>query len=355
MSAKVRGLKRVWPVVRRAVRSFPEQPQDPANEPERLANPAGAEPTLATRVATQSTNPPEEAKRAIRLKEFPKSTEITYTPPEWYLASCNASLVKQPYKLATDENGFILPEPVSKPGSPAVIFLGDSVVENKYAHPETRVCSRLQDILGNEEGVHVAVLNAGYSGATVLHSFNTFMNKIIPLRPAAVVLMTGICDAYVSVVKDSFWCRDCWMEPIIDLGQTKPDRDPDQRSDRSFDDQRRLMTMFAVAGRIFDVSVWYATVPHRQVFEGEWVRKVFKSRDDFNHAASAREAVNDVTRRVAIEEGVPLFDVEADLAHRTDIFYDMFHLNADGGDAVARSLIKCGFVDKLRLVGVGAV
>jgi hypothetical protein len=32
--------------------------------------------------------------------------------------------------------------------------------------------------------------------------------------------------------------------------------------------------------RTFDVSVWYATVPHRQVFEGEWVRKVFKSRDD---------------------------------------------------------------------------
>src|SRR5205823_6898550 len=134
------------------------------------------EPTLAMRrdVLTQSTNgASKEARRAIRLKEFPKSAELSHTPPDWYLAVSTPSLVKQPYKIATDENGFILPEPVSKPGCPAVIFLGDSVVESMYAHPQTRFCSRLQDILGKEEGTYVALLNAGYSGATVLHSFNT--------------------------------------------------------------------------------------------------------------------------------------------------------------------------------------
>ena len=80
---------------------------------------------------------------------------------------------------------------------------------------------------------------------------------------------------------------------------------------------------------------------------------MFKSRADFDYVVTPRQRVNDVTRRVAIKEGVPLFDIEADLVHRTDIFYDMFHLNAIGGEAVARSLIKGGFIDQLELVGVG--
>jgi hypothetical protein len=45
---------------------------------------------------------------------------------------------------------------------------------------------------------------------------------------------------------------------------------------------------------------------------------------------------------------VPLFDLELRLADRTDIFYDMFHLNAVGGEAVARSLIACGFAARLQ-------
>lgn len=35
-----------------------------------------------------------------------------------------------------------------------------------------------------------------------------------------------------------------------------------------------------------------------------------------------------------------------------DIFFDMFPLNAIGGKVVARSVIKCGLVERLRLVGV---
>jgi lysophospholipase L1-like esterase len=242
---------------------------------------------------------------------------------------------------------------VSKPNCPTVIFLGDSVIEGMFARPETRICSRLQDILGNEEDVHVAVLNAGYSGATVLHSFNTFTNKIIPIRPAAVVLMTGMVDVDVALLKASFWSRDCWIEPIVDLNEKNQWRDPDRRTARSFDDQWRLITMFAGASRTFDVPVWFATAPHRQVFEGEYVAKTSKSRADFDRDVSQYKAVNDVMRRVAMKEGVPLFDLESDLAHRTEMFYDMFHLNAVGGEAAARSLIKCGFIERLRSVGVG--
>jgi hypothetical protein len=45
---------------------------------------------------------------------------------------------------------------------------------------------------------------------------------------------------------------------------------------------------------------------------------------------------------------VPLFDLERNLADRTDIFFDMFHLNTVGGELAARSLIKCGFAERLK-------
>ena len=286
--------------------------------------------------------------RMIRLKEFPQSTEIVNTPPDWYVAARDPSLVQQPYKIKTDENGFVLPEPASKLSCPTVILLGDSVVEGMFARPEDRICSRLQDILAREEGINVAVLNGGYSGATVLHSFNTFMNKIIPLRPAAVVLMTGMVDYDVALIEASFWSRDCWIAPIIDVGKENQWRDANRRSEPSFEDQLRLMAMFSTASRVFEVPVWYATLPHRQVFEGAYVEKTFNTRANFDREVKLRRGANNTTRRAALRDNVPLFDLELRLADRTDIFYDMFHLNAVGGEAVARSLIACGFAARLR-------
>jgi hypothetical protein len=288
--------------------------------------------------------------RAIRLKEFPKSTEIVNTPPDWYVAARDSSLLQQPYKINTDENGFILPDPRSRPNCPSVIFIGDSVLEGMFSLPEDRICSRLQQILSKEENIDVAILNGGYSGATILHSFNTFLNKIIPLRPTAVVLMTGMVDYDVSLFKASFWSKDCWIEPIIEIGKDNTWRDPDKTSEPSFENQSRVMAMFSAASRIFEVPVWYATLPHRQVFSGEYVNKAFKDRGEFDRLMRLHRGVNEVTRRAAFRDMVPLFDLEMDLADRTDIFYDIFHLNPAGGEAAARSLIKCGIVEGLQAI-----
>ena len=89
-------------------------------------------------------------------------------------------------------------------------------------------------------------------------------------------------------------------------------------------------------------------MPHRQVFEGEYVQKAFKDRNDFDRQVHVRKQMNESTRRAAIESGSQLFDLEADLGNRLDLFYDMFHLNACGGEAVARAFIKLGLAEKLK-------
>lgn len=288
--------------------------------------------------------------RAIRLKEFPRSVEIINTPPEWYVEARDSSLIRQDYKIQTDENGFIKSDPDNNLDAPRLVFLGDSAIEGMYVIPEARMCSKLQSILKKEYGVEVRVLNGGYSGATALHSFNTFINKVIPLRPAAVILMTGMIDASVALKQASFWSQDCWIEPIIDLRRVNTWRDNNERNSPSFDDQIKLLMIFSAASRIFETPLWLATVPHRQLYHGEYVAKAFKGHAEFAREVDQRRAVNDVTRRTAIKQQLPFFDLELDLVERTDIFYDMFHLNSIGGEVVARSLIKLGFVGQIATV-----
>ena len=60
------------------------------------------------------------------------------------------------------------------------------------------------------------------------------MNKIIPLRPAVVVLMTGTVDFDVALFQASFWSNDCWIEPIFEIGQNNQLRDPNKRLEPLF-------------------------------------------------------------------------------------------------------------------------
>jgi hypothetical protein len=106
--------------------------------------------------------------------------------------------------------------------------------------------------------------------------------------------------------------------------------------------------MFSAASRIFEIPVWLATLPHRQVFAGAYVERAFSTLTAFDNEVRLRLGVNDIPRRAAFRDKAPLFDLELDLAGRSDIFYDMFHLNALGGEVVAQSLITCGLANQLR-------
>jgi GR25 family glycosyltransferase involved in LPS biosynthesis/lysophospholipase L1-like esterase len=281
-------------------------------------------------------------KRYIRLKEFPPSGEFSNTPAPNYVAAQDSSFRAETYKLSTDANGFIrshvqVPETAGK-----IIVLGDSVVESMFLHPQERFCSRLQDLLRDGAGLDVEVLNAGYSGATALHSLNVFLNKIVPLRPAAVVFMSGIVDVDAATMTRSFWNKDAWLEPIVTAGEGNKAREKDFLGFAAFEDRERLLTLLAQAADSFGVQLYFATVAHRQVFEGEYVAKAFRGREDFDRQVSLRREMNEVTRRCAAATGRPLFDVERDLAAETGIFSDMFHLNDAGGEAVAKALVNGG-------------
>ena len=149
----------------------------------------------------------QETKRSIRLKEYPPGTSVEYTPGEAYVDERNGALVNKPYLVETDAQGFIKGSGSPDQAEYSVVVLGDSVVESLFLDPNERFCAQLEVILRNEYGIDVIVRNGGYSGATTLHAFNTFLNKVVPMKPSVVILMSGIVDIGVASLRSGYWIR----------------------------------------------------------------------------------------------------------------------------------------------------
>lgn len=239
--------------------------------------------------------------------------------------------------MHTDEHGFVKSNdgPVSER---RIVVLGDSVVEGMFVDEDDRLCAKLEALLNRRFQTSLSVLNAGYSGATLLHSFNVFLNKIVPLRPEAVVLMSGFVDVDVGKVRKSFWSTDCWLEPIVDVDADNTARDKDLLGSPDYSDREKLLELVLGAAGIFQVPLIMATVPHRFSRECEYTRRSGISPDEFARELGLRKAVNQQVRQIALRHGIPLIDLEIGLMGNDHIFYDAFHLHAAGSHVVANEM-----------------
>jgi hypothetical protein len=79
-----------------------------------------------------------EGKRFIRLKEFRPCSTIVKAPLDSYIATHDSSLIRQPYKITTDQDGFILPRSGGRTHGRKIVVIGDSVVESMYSEPDHR-------------------------------------------------------------------------------------------------------------------------------------------------------------------------------------------------------------------------
>ncbi|QGY05194.1 SGNH/GDSL hydrolase family protein [Methylobacterium mesophilicum SR1.6/6] len=287
--------------------------------------------------------------RAIRLKEYAPCASSRFSPPDWYMNQVNSSFVRKEFVINTDQNGFIKPYADSADSERSIIVLGDSVVESMYMDESLRICAMLDKYVNQQSDHNLRVLNAGYSGATLLHAFNVLLNKIVPLNPTAVVIMTGIVDVDVIERKASFWTNDKWLEPIITLDRDNPSRDNDLTDDLRIQHRFAILNMFKCVSVEFGIPIWFATVPHQQNYNNDWV-KTRMSETDFKKTVVGRRFVNNSTRIFCIKNDIPFFDLELSLLDRDDIFYDFFHFNELGGSVAAQAFIDGGLVGHLNEV-----
>lgn len=290
--------------------------------------------------------------RAIRLKEYAPSTTSKFWPPDWYMNQVNETFIRKEFVIRTDNDGFIQPNAYCSKADEALIVLGDSVVEGMYMDECLRLCSILDKKINTGERRELRVLNAGYSGSTLLHMFNVFLNKIVPLRPTAVLVMAGIVDVDAVSKKDSFWSKDKWLEPIISLDSDNPFRDENFADKPHLSHRYALLELFHKTSSEFDIPIYFATVPHLQIYGSDWVKSRITEKD-YRLIVNNRRLINNTTRVFCIKNNVPFYDLELSLGDRDDIFYDYFHFNEIGGSVAAQALIDAGLIEALESVRNG--
>jgi lysophospholipase L1-like esterase len=130
------------------------------------------------------------------------------------------TLVRRPYIIRVDENGFIMPAKVHEHPDLTLVFLGGSTTEDIYDDENNRFPYLAGHLLEESTGLRVNSYNAAKSGNDSLHSLDVLLNKVLPLKPDLVAMMHNINDLSILLFEKSYWNRNPSRSPLI---EKKPD------------------------------------------------------------------------------------------------------------------------------------
>ena len=285
-------------------------------------------------------------RRSISLKEFIANLDYTISPDEGYVNLRGGKPTIKPYRVQTDGDGFI--KSGREETEIRIIGLGDSVLECLFVEEEHRICARLEWELEKKIGQSITVLNGGYSGATSLHILNTFVNKIVPLKPHAVFLMTGIMDLEAMFKVDSFWSIDGYLRSIVEDENNPGVWDQNFRSIVDSASRLKLQSLIVRAGSMFDIPVCCIATPHLQSYAGSYINNTYPDPSVYFERVNNRRAANKSIEDFCYYNGIKYFDTQDSVANVEGAFCDDIHLNITGTHLVAKSIIDQGFGEFIR-------
>lgn len=129
--------------------------------------------------------------RNVRLKEHAPGTIRERTPDPTEFLGFNGTIDFKPFSFKADANGFVESSHSEKlQGAKRVVLLGDSFFECAFVDQGARICDVMNE-LSLVLSRRLEFVNAGYSASTTLNSVVTFVSKILPMRPVAVVMCAG--------------------------------------------------------------------------------------------------------------------------------------------------------------------
>ncbi|MCD6327910.1 hypothetical protein J7M28_10205 [bacterium] len=323
-------------------------------------------------------------KRSIRLREH-KPNSIRYRiPSDEYMAKVD-SLTRREFRLATDENGFILPSKKHDAPDLSIFFLGGSTTECRFTDEQNRFPYLVGNYLEESTGKKVNSFNGGVSGSNSLHSLDILINKVIPLGPDIVVLMHNVNDLNILIYERTYWNKNPTRSVVQRVKKKKsasfgsnvlktirrsipelyrrfeglsrnlaPPRPPDEfahlRGQKLSIERERFVKEFEMNLRTF-VNVCRArgitpvlmTQANRLKPEpDEIIHLSLTDLYDFGISyeayIEAYEAFNECIRELAAKDGVLLIDLAREIPPEKKYMYDFIHFN-DEGARLAASII----------------
>lgn len=261
------------------------------------------------------------------MKEWGRLVDVLKSPtPEQIAAS--EGLDQGPFRLRTDRRGYIENGNDRLPNAEEIVCLGDSFLECMFVEEQGRLCAIVEREL-RASGVAVNILNGGASGATSLTLFNLLINKCVVDTPRAVVLFGGVMDIDAVMNPDSYWGSQQFITPLID-----PDASPPKHplAEPHWRPRTRIFQMYRAASEAFGFTLIFATFAHRKR-TGEFMQKVTEEWW-FDAKYALRRRANENMRGFALDNGIPLLDIEVKFEDPGSLLYDDIHLGKVGTEHV---------------------
>jgi len=155
-------------------------------------------------------------RRYINLREILPLVDTVDVPPDRAVRTSDG-LVQKPYRVRTDANGFMLPYNRYEKPDLTLVFLGGSTVACIYVDEESRFPYLAGQLLEQQTGKRITSINSGVGGNNSLHSIDILLNKIIPVKPDAVVMMHNINDLVALIYDQTYWGKNPTRQPIVNF------------------------------------------------------------------------------------------------------------------------------------------
>ena len=157
-------------------------------------------------VAPPEAEDPNAKLRSVALREWPPLMDIEMTPSDGRMRGVEG-LEQRPYRLRTDQSGFIVgPDQSQQTGRPDIVFFGGSTTECMYVDEALRFPYLVGEALTHSSSNEPVVsLNAGVSGNHSMHSAINLLAKAVPREPRIVVLMNNVNDLSLLGKTGSYW------------------------------------------------------------------------------------------------------------------------------------------------------
>lgn len=273
--------------------------------------------------------------RFIKLREHRPNTVRWERPSRNYIKNIVPnSIERKYYKIATDENGFIMPSVVHVVPDIKIVFLGGSTTECLYMEETERFPYLVGRELEFKLGKKINTYNGGVSANESMHSLNILINKVLPMKPNYVVMMHNINDLVILRSQGSYGYPHS-LKSHIQTSKNIFTRYEFPPSIFSYDPEElveafsRNIALFISICRIHKIVPILMTQANRV------------ENDPLYHRFNER------LKEIGRQEKVTVIDLANNVPGRADFLYDSYHYTAKGS-RVAAEIITDKLVDEIR-------
>lgn len=309
--------------------------------------------------------------RTIIMREPRVSSDISKPPSDGLLKIADG-LANKPYRIRTDENGFIKPSAVHEKPDLSIVFLGGSTTECHYMDEEVRFPYLVGRSLEGSLGKRVNSYNTGRAGNNSLHCDLLLQAKVLPMRPHVAVLMECINDLTFLAVLGDYWSASGtrgivqnkdynfvkrWIIKNVIGHKAAPTTQDDEfagsrapatnLSPKDVSGKfRKNLELFVFLCKQHDITPVLMTQFNRFTPElapnlRQQMQPVYDSWDiSYEQYLANYNAMNDTTRQVAKEHNLLLIDLDRMVPKTKDYMYDVVHLSDNGSRLVADLIAK---------------